>query len=135
MSLDRVVIGLNATFAYLVNMLITLPSMEQHLAEVFSRLQAAWLIFNGEKCIYAVKELDFLGHRTSAAGITPQPHRLAALQQHLQPATVKDLQGFLGTVNFYRRCVPAAPKILTPCAAAPLLPRRWGGRWPCSRVH
>jgi hypothetical protein len=119
--MDRVVSGLPAVFAYLDDLLIASASMEQHiqdLQEVFSRLQTAGLVVNAEKCLFAVQEMDFLGHRVSAAGISPLPHRVQALREHPQPGTVKELQGFLGAVNFYRRFVPAAAKILRPLTDA-----------------
>jgi hypothetical protein len=39
---------------------------------------------------------------------------VAAIQQHPEPKTVKELQGFLGVINFYRHFVPAAAHILKP---------------------
>jgi hypothetical protein len=115
--MDRVVQGLPAVFAYLDDLLIASESLESHLLdlrEVFTRLQAAGLVINAEKCLFAVPGLDFLGHQVSAAGISPLPQRVEALQDHPRPRTVRELQGFLGAVNFYRRFVPAAAKILRP---------------------
>jgi hypothetical protein len=115
--MDRVVSGLPAVFAYLDDLLIASETMEQHLLDlqnVVTRLKEAGLVINADKCLFAVNELEFLGHRVSAAGISPLSHRVEALQQHPQPKTVKELQGFLGAVIFYRRFVPAAAKILRP---------------------
>jgi hypothetical protein len=89
--------------------------MEQHkrdVEEVFWPLQAAGLVINFEKCIFAIPEVDFLGHRVSASGFAPLPSR--AIQKYPRPATVKQLLAFLGVFNFYRRFVPAAAKILRP---------------------
>jgi cleavage and polyadenylation specificity factor subunit 1 len=113
--MDRVVAGCNPAFAYLDDVLIGSPSREQHLldvADVFRRLQAAGLVVNREKCQFSAESLDFLGHRVSAAGITPLPQRVAALRRHPRPGTVKELQGFLGTVNFYRRFIKGAAHLL-----------------------
>ncbi len=58
--------------------------------------------------------MEFLGHHVSAAGTSPTAAHLEAIQRHPRPTTVKELQGFLGTINFYRRFVPAAARILKP---------------------
>jgi hypothetical protein len=42
------------------------------------------------------------GHRLSATGIGPLPSRVQAIAEFPRPATVKQLQAFLGLFNFYR---------------------------------
>ncbi len=111
---DRVLAGLAFTFLYLDDIIIASPSMEQDVEEVFRRLQAAGLVINFEKCTFALPEVDFLGHRVSASGFAPLPSRVAAIQNYLRPATVKQLLAFLGVFNFYRRFVSTAAKILRP---------------------
>jgi hypothetical protein len=46
-----------------------------------------------------------------AEGIRPLPDRVAAIQDHTKPSTVKLLQAFRGVVNFYRRFVPATRQL------------------------
>jgi transposase InsO family protein len=119
--MDRVLAGADAAFAYLDDVLIASPSLQQHkedVRDVFSRLESAGLVLNGEKCVFAVPALDFLGHHVTAAGITPLAGSVEAILQHPQPTTVKQLQAFLGVVNFYRRFVPAAARILRPLTEA-----------------
>jgi hypothetical protein len=55
-----------------------------------------------------------LGHHVSAAGVSPIASRVTAINDHPRPTTVKELQGFLGVINFYRRFIPAAAHILKP---------------------
>jgi len=119
--MDRVMAGADAAFAYLDDVLIGSATLEQHLlvvADVFRRLAAAGLVVNAKKCLFKVPSIKFLGHRVTAGGIAPLPHRIATLQQHPRPGTVKELQGFLGTVNFYRRFVAGAARILKPLTDA-----------------
>jgi hypothetical protein len=84
-----------------------------------------------------------LGHRVSAEGVAPLKKKVDALLEHPQPQTVQDLQAFLGTVNFYRRFLPAAASLLQPLTDAlsgeakakdrvPWLPR-WRPPSPVSR--
>ncbi len=69
-------------------------------------------MINLEKCVFGVESIDFLGHRVSAAGVEPLPDHMEAVTKFPRPSTVKELQGFLGLVNFYRHFIPAAASIL-----------------------
>ncbi len=86
----------------------------QHLRILFQRLSNASLVINSKKCAFGVATVEFLGHHVSAAGTSPTAAHLDAIQRHLRPTTVKELQGFLGTINFYLRFVPSAARILKP---------------------
>jgi RNase H-like domain found in reverse transcriptase/Integrase zinc binding domain/Integrase core domain len=81
-------------------------------------LQANGLVINAAKCIFGATEVEFLGHHVSASGISPLADRVAAIRRFPQPVTVRDLQAFLGLVNFYRRFIKAAARILLPLTAA-----------------
>ena len=78
----------------------------------FCRFKEAGVVINGEKCLFAVPELYFLGHRVLVAGVTPLPSRVAALQKHPRLRPVKELRGFLGAVNFYCIFISGATWIL-----------------------
>jgi hypothetical protein len=115
--MDRVLAGLPFIFVYLDDIIVASKSLEQHkkdVEEVFRRLRSAGLIINVEICEIAVREVQFLGHHDTEEGIWPLLDRVAAVQNHPKPSAVKQLQAFLGVVNFYCRFVPAAAKILRP---------------------
>jgi hypothetical protein len=109
--MDRILAGLDFVFYYLEDVIIGSRSMAehlQHLRMLFQRLQAAGLVINREKCVFGVQQVEFLGHHVSAAGVLPIASRIAAINEHPRPNTVKELQGFLGVINLYRRFIPAA---------------------------
>jgi len=62
--------------------------------------------------------VTFLGHSVSAAGCRPLPTKVIALQQHPRRTTVKGLQQFVGLVNFYRKFLPSAARVLAPLTDA-----------------
>jgi cleavage and polyadenylation specificity factor subunit 1 len=115
--MDRVVSGLNSVFAYLDDVLVSSADETQHAADLrqlFCRLREHGLVINAEKCLFGVKELDFLGHRVSAAGASPLPAYVEAVESFPPPSTVKETQQFLGLVNFYRRFLPGLAATLKP---------------------
>jgi RNase H-like domain found in reverse transcriptase/Reverse transcriptase (RNA-dependent DNA polymerase) len=115
--MDRILNGLPCSFCYLDDIIAASPSRDQHilqLRQLFTRLDKVGLVVNAEKCTLAVNTVDFLGHRITAGGVQPLPDHVEAIHQFPPPATVKQLQGFLGIVNFYRQFVPGAASILLP---------------------
>jgi RNase H-like domain found in reverse transcriptase len=90
----------------------------QHLRTYFQLLQDNDLQINPAKCVFEVAEVDFLGHRVSAAGISPLPKHVEALQHLPVPTDVKGLQQFLGLINFYRQFLPEIAATLMPLTDA-----------------
>jgi hypothetical protein len=76
------------------------------------------LVINPLKCVFAQPTVNFLGHVVTATGISPLPDHLQAARDFPPPADVKQLQRFLGVINFYRRFIPAAAAILHPLTDA-----------------
>lgn len=119
--MDEVLSGLEYVFCYLDDVLVASKSVEEHaghLREVFQRLQQHGLVLNGEKCEFGVQEVTYLGHHVTASGVSPLQDRVEAIKKHPVPGTVKQLQTYLGMVNFYRRFIAGAAKILKPLTDA-----------------
>jgi hypothetical protein len=57
---------------------------------------------------------DFLGHRVTAGGVTPHSTYVSDVLDFPRPNTVKELQEFLGLLNFYRRFLLAVARTLQP---------------------
>ncbi len=89
-----------------------------HLKTLLTILRDNGLLVNLAKCTFAQPALDFLGHHVTATGIAPLPSHVEAIRAFPQPATIKDLQRFLGLMNFYRRFIPRAAASLLPLTDA-----------------
>jgi hypothetical protein len=115
--MDKLFCHLSFVFTYLDDHLIASATLEehlQHLEQFFSVLHNNGLTITPEKCVFAASSVKFLGHMVSAAGIQPLPQHLAAIQDFPPPTDVKQLQRFLGMINFYRRFLPGVAGTLQP---------------------
>ena len=118
--IDRLLAGLPFVLVYLDDILVASADRQSHTAHlrlVLELLRDNGLVLNSSKCQFYRSEVEFLGLRVTAGGVAPLPAQIAAIQDFPQPTTIKELQGFLGAVNFYRRFVPAAANILLPLTA------------------
>jgi hypothetical protein len=59
------------------------------LRTLFALLAANGLALKLEKCVFAVSELVFLGHRISAAGVAPLWDNIQAILDFPKPADCK----------------------------------------------
>jgi len=115
--MDQVFAGLDFVFWYLDDIVIASQSEEQHLVHlqiVLERLREHGLVLNAEKCEFGRSSIEFLGHLVSAKGAVPLKRHVAAITRFPLPGSVKELQAFLGLVNFYRRFLPGVAKTLLP---------------------
>jgi hypothetical protein len=110
--MDCILAGLSFVFCYLDDIIIASRDKQEHLREVFSRLRDAGLVINTEKCVFAATAVEFLGHKVSAAGVETLRSHVQGVLAHPEPTNISELQAFLATVNFYRRFLPAAARIL-----------------------
>ena len=115
--MDIVCLGLDFSFVYIDDILVASSDVEthkEHLRLLFQRLHENGLVINGSKSRFGCNSIDFLGHRITHTGIMPLPDKVDAITQFNQPSTVKGLQEFVGIVNFYRRFIPAAARMMLP---------------------
>jgi RNase H-like domain found in reverse transcriptase/Reverse transcriptase (RNA-dependent DNA polymerase) len=118
--MNSILNGLPYVFVYLVDILIAsscLESHRRHVAEVLDILSKNGLVINVGKCVFGQESVEFLGHRVSSAGVLPLADRVAAIKQFPPPNTVKELQSFLGLINFFRRFIQLAAMLLPPLTA------------------
>jgi hypothetical protein len=72
------------------------------LQQAFIRLRNAGLKINATKSIFCAQETEYLGYILTRDGIKPQPKKVQAILALNPPNKVKELQRFLGMVQYYR---------------------------------
>ncbi|KAK3543293.1 hypothetical protein QTP70_014045 [Hemibagrus guttatus] len=92
----------------------SLAEHRQHVAEVLGRLREFQLFLKAEKCSFHQPSVQFLGYNISSSGIQMDKGKITAVRDWPAPATVKELQRFLGFANFYRRFISNYSSIADP---------------------
>ncbi|CAM4597326.1 unnamed protein product [Lepidochelys kempii] len=76
------------------------------LQDVLDAMRAANLKLNREKCVSEVTELTFVGDFTSNECIKPDKRKVSAIEMMPRPQLKKDVQQFLGMVNYLGEFIP-----------------------------
>ena len=116
-AVDATLQDLDFVFVNLDDVLIASQNKEdhkRHLTTLFERLSKHGFAINPAKCVFAKSSITFLGHQVSAEGIHPLEEWVPAVENFPQPTHLKQLQEFLGIINFYYRFLPGAAHTLAP---------------------
>ena len=84
----------------------------KHLRQVFLTCRKYGISLNPKKSFFGLEEGKFLGHIISKDGIRIDPDRIQAILQVPHPRNIKELQAFLGEINFLRRFIPNLAKLI-----------------------
>ncbi len=57
------------------------------------------------KVFFTIKKIDYLGFKIKPRTIEMNDKKIEVVRYWLQPTNVKEIRGFLGFANFYRRFV------------------------------
>jgi hypothetical protein len=109
--------GLDFVYVYLDDILVASHTEEKHcrhLQQVLEKLHLHYVVIKPKKCTFGASEINFLGVKVTPEGIEPLPDKVEAICNLTFPTTSKQLQRFLGMVNYYRRWIPQAAKTQAP---------------------
>nr|VZI43258.1 unnamed protein product [Spirometra erinaceieuropaei] len=115
--IDHVLRDLPFVYAYIDDLLVASRNEEEHkdhLALVFYRLEKFGVVLNPSKCVLGVPSLEFLGHQVDSEGLRPLPSKVETVRNFPPPTSKRQLQRFLGMVNFYRRFLPNCAGLMLP---------------------
>lgn len=77
--LEQMLLGCDGCFNYIDDIIVVGATREEHdsnLSKVMATLNENGVLLNVEKCILRQSEIEFLGHKLSAAGIQPSDDKV-----------------------------------------------------------
>lgn len=102
---------------YLDNIVVFSSTFQQHLERlevVLQLLQREGLKAKLSKCSFFQQEVSYLGHVISANGVLTDPAKVEVVANWQPPATILELQSFLGFASYYCRFVEGFAKLAAP---------------------
>jgi hypothetical protein len=85
-----------------------------HLRKVFLRCRKFGMSLNPTKSIFGVTQGKLLGHIVSDSGISIDPERVITIQNLQAPSSKKEIQSFMGKINFVRRFILDFARMVKP---------------------
>jgi len=111
---DMIDLGL---LVYMDDFLINAKTEEEHdqrVKEVLKRLQENRLAVSPDKCVWKTREVEFLGYLIRQDGIKMAEGKVEAVLEWKTPASLTEVQSFLGFANFYRRFIKDYSRVARP---------------------
>ena len=102
--MDQIIQGLPATRAYLDDVSVTGVNATSHLANLralFDRFRKYGVHLKRSKCEFMTDLMVYLGHQVSSNGTQPVESKCEAIARMPAPTNLKELESFLGMVQFY----------------------------------
>jgi len=102
---------------FMNNVLVETENEKWHnkiVEEILKRMEENNLYIKPEKCIWKVREINFLGLVIWLGEIKMQEEKIAEVLEWPKPKMVKEVQKFLGLANYYRQFVKDFSKIAKP---------------------
>ena len=107
---------------------VTGPDDKTHLEtlkKVFDVLKDIGATINQKKCEFFADEIEYVGFIIDKNGLRTNPKKVKAISEIPIPTCVKQLQSFLGCINYYSRFIPNLEEIAKPLYR--LIEKRWIG--------
>ena len=111
---DMIDLGL---LVYMDDFLIYAKTEEEHdqrVKEVLRRLRENRLAVSPDKCVWKTQEVEFLGYVIGRDGIKMAKGKVEAVLDWKTPASLTEVQSFLGFANFYRRFIKDYSRVARP---------------------
>ena len=116
-ELLRDLINTGKVAAFIDDVIVGMETEEGHneiVAEIIKRLEKNDLYVKPKKYKWKVREVGFLGVVIRLEGIKMEEKKVKGVLEWLTPKCVKDVQKFLGLVNYYHQFIKGFASIVRP---------------------
>lgn len=115
--MEKMLITCEGTINFIDDILVFGADEQEHNQRLDYTLQVLRennVLLNTKKCVYNLKEIEFLGHNLSVSGVRPLGKYIKVIQNFRTPNTVEEIQSFLGLVNFVGKWLPNLATLTEP---------------------
>ena len=105
--------GIPYVAAYLDAVIVTGRTKEEHLKNI-SALNKYGMKLRLVKCEFFRHQVTYMGHIISADGLKPSGERVTSIVKISTPENVKQLESFIGILNYYGKFLPSFSTICAP---------------------
>uniref|UniRef100_A0A914YQN2 RNA-directed DNA polymerase n=1 Tax=Panagrolaimus superbus TaxID=310955 RepID=A0A914YQN2_9BILA len=115
--IDKVLNGIERTAAYVDDVTTSSTTVEEHLVilkKVFERLRKHGMKLKLKKCEFLKRRIEYLGHIVDEHGIRPNPKKIESMVKMPPPKNLKELEAFLGMVNYYGKFIKNLSTLASP---------------------
>ena len=115
--MSRILSGLAGVVCQMDDVLIFGCNRAEHdarLEAALTRIKAAGITLNRDKCVFGQEKLQFLGHVVDRNGISADPSKVTAIAKMRSPENISELRRFLGMVNQLGKFTPNLATITQP---------------------
>src|SRR5947207_14619674 len=102
---------------YMDDIIVFSQSIEEHfehLRLVFEKLRDNHMSIKKSKCDFLCQYVTYIGYIVSNKGIHTSPDKIEKVTKYPRPSNLKEVRGFLGLTNFYRRFIANYAEIAAP---------------------
>ena len=114
--------------AYVDNILVTAHNQvayREKVQKILMKLYRAGLRAKLAKCQFKVPRIEFLGYVVGKERVFTDPKKTQAVRDWNLPKTVKQLQAFLGFINFYQKFIRRAAEKSLPLTELTNEDQKW----------
>ena len=107
--MDNILQGIPGVVVYLDDILITGPTVRDHLESletVLDRLMKAGLHIKKGKCTFMSSSVIYLGHKIDSERLHPVSSKVCAVMEAPCPSNPKQLKAYLGLLTYYAKFLP-----------------------------
>ncbi len=88
-----------------------IPHHRQLVHQILDKLEEHDLFLKPEKCTFEVPEIEYLGLVIGGGRVRMDPIKVQGVDEWRRPKNLKELRGWMGFINFYRRFIQGFSKI------------------------
>ena len=87
---------------------------DARLKKVLDRVEEVNLKLNQKKCQIRKEEIAYVGHLLTKDGLKPDPEKIRAVQAMTKPSNTKELETFLGFIQYLAKFLPNMTEVSAP---------------------